>query len=80
MRNSPRWSNGSVNCRLEWRPSRLLQAVLILLGVLGAVSVLASEMPRSWAWPIAVAALAWGGWQACRPRYLENEWLPRAQR
>ncbi len=64
MRNSPRWSNGSVNCRLEWRPSRLLQAVLILLGVLGAVSVLASEMPRPWAWPVAVAALAWGGWQA----------------
>ena len=61
MRNSPRWSNGSVNCRLEWRPSRLLQAVLILLGVLGAVSVLASELPRPWAWPVAVAALAWGG-------------------
>ena len=78
MRNSPRWSNGSVNCRLEWRPSRLLQAVLILLGVLGAVSVLASEMPRSWAWPIAVAALAWGGWQARsegrRPR--RAVWFP----
>ena len=43
---------------------RLVQAVLILLGVLGAVSVLASEMPRPWAWPVAVAALAWGGWQA----------------
>jgi toxin CptA len=66
MRNSPRWSNGSVNCRLEWRPSRLLQALLILLGVLGAVSVLASEMPRPFAWPIAIGALAYGGWRARR--------------
>ena len=41
MRNSPRWWNGSVNCRLEWRPSRLWQALLILLGVLAAVAVLA---------------------------------------
>ncbi len=66
MRNSPRWSNGSVNCRLEWRPSRLLQALLILLGVLGAVSVLACEMPRPFAWPIAIGALAYGGWRARR--------------
>ncbi|MDR7068921.1 hypothetical protein J2X02_001772 [Pseudoxanthomonas japonensis] len=66
MRNSPRWSNGSVNCRLEWRPSRLLQALLILLGVLGALSVLASEMPRPFALPIAIAALGCGAWQARR--------------
>lgn len=66
MRNSPRWSNGSVNCRLEWRPSRLLQGLLILLGVLAAASVLASEMPRAFAWPVAVAALGRGAWQARR--------------
>jgi len=60
MRNSPRWWNGSVNCRLEWRPSRLLQALLILLGALAAVSLLASEMPRPFAWPVAIAALAFG--------------------
>ena len=66
MRNSPRWSNGSVNCRLEWRPSRLLQALLILLGVLGAISVLASEMPRLFAWPAAIVALGYGGWRAHR--------------
>ena len=66
MRNSPRWSNGSVNCRLEWRPSRLLQALLILLGVLGAISVLASEMPRPFAWPVAIVALGYGGWRARR--------------
>jgi hypothetical protein len=68
MRNSPRWSNGSVNCRLEWRPSRLLQALLILLGVLAAVSVLASEMPRLFAWPGAVSALAFGLWRARQER------------
>ena len=62
MRNSPRWSNGSVNCRLEWRPSRLLQAVLILLGALGAVSILASEMPRPIAWPAGAFALGYGLW------------------
>ncbi|CAN7377041.1 hypothetical protein LJR143_002079 [Pseudoxanthomonas sp. LjRoot143] len=66
MRNSPRWSNGSVNCRLEWRPSRLLQALLMLLGVLGAVSVLASEMPRPLAWVVALGALAYGAWRARR--------------
>ena len=66
MPNSPRWSNGSVNCRLEWRPSRLLQALLILLGLLGAMSVLASEMPRMFAWPLALAALAYGVWRARR--------------
>ncbi len=66
MRNSPRWSNGSVNCRLEWRPSRLLQAALILLGLLAAVAVLGSEMPRLFAWPFAVFALGHGAWQARR--------------
>ncbi|WP_334178875.1 hypothetical protein [Pseudoxanthomonas sp.] len=78
MRNSPRWSNGSVNCRLEWRPSRLLQTVLIVLGVLAAVSVLASEMPRLFAWPVAIASFGYGLWQArsegrrCRPVF----WFP----
>jgi toxin CptA len=78
MRNSPRWWNGSVNCRLEWRPSRLLQALLILLGVLAAVAVLASEMPRPFAWPGAFAALGHGAWRARRegrsPRRLF--WFP----
>ena len=66
MRNSPRWWNGSVNCRLEWRPSRLLQALLILLGVLAAVAVLACEMPRLFARPVAAVALAQGAWLARR--------------
>jgi toxin CptA len=78
MRNSPRWSNGSVNCRLEWRPSRLLRAQLILLGALAAVSVLASEMPRPFAWPIAVIALGFGAWRARREgrRARMSFWFP----
>ncbi len=64
MRNSPRWSNGSVNCRLEWRPSRLLQACLVVLGLLAAASLLICEMPRAFAWPGAVLALARGLWLA----------------
>ncbi len=41
---------------LEWRPSRLLAALLILLGLLAACAVLASEMPRAAAWCVAAAA------------------------
>jgi toxin CptA len=78
MRNSLRWSNGSVNCRLEWRPSRLLQAALILLGVLAALSVLASEMPRLFAWPVAIAAIGYGTWRARREghRHTLFFWFP----
>ena len=40
------------------------------------------EASGRWTWPVAflglcIVVLAWGGWQACRPRYLEDEWLPR---
>jgi toxin CptA len=37
---------------------------LRLLGVLGALSVLASDLPRPLAWPPAAAALAWGLYRA----------------
>lgn len=38
----------------------------------------------TWRWPVAflgacIAVLAWGGWQACRPRCLEDEWGPRTR-
>ena len=40
------------------------------------------EWSGQWAWPVAflalcIVAMAWGGWQACKPRYLEDAWLPR---
>lgn len=66
MPHSQRWSNGSVNCRLEWRPSRLLQGLLVALAAAAAFSVLVSEMPRMAAWPLAVLALAHGIWLARR--------------
>jgi len=40
--------------------------ILALLGILAAFSVLASEMPRLAAWPLALSALAFGLWRAWR--------------
>lgn len=37
---------------------------LMLLGILAAFSILASEMPRLVAWPLALSALAFGLWRA----------------
>ncbi|WP_249470668.1 hypothetical protein [Luteimonas galliterrae] len=35
-----------------------------MLALLGALSLVVSEMPRAWAWPLAAAALAYGGAKA----------------
>jgi len=59
MSRSHRLSSGSVSCRLEWRPSRWLQGVLALLGLLAAWSLLLSEMSSWAAWPMAAAVLAY---------------------
>ena len=66
MTHSHHSSSGSVSCRLEWRPSRWVSGVLSLLGILAAFSILASEMPRLAAWPLALSALAFGLWRAWR--------------
>ena len=66
MPNSPHWSSASAPCRFEWRPSRWLIAMLGLLGVAAAVSVLASDLPRGLAWPLAVIAAMYGLWLARR--------------
>lgn len=52
--------------RLEWRPSRWLLAVLLVMTPLAALSLLASEMPAVAAWPLAAAASAYGAWLARR--------------
>ncbi|MFT4257457.1 MAG: hypothetical protein QM599_10930 [Pseudoxanthomonas sp.] len=71
MRNSPGLCNASASwlpaieapmCRLDWRPSRWLLAALAVIALLAAFSVLASEMPRIAAWPLALAALGYGAW------------------
>src|SRR3546814_2254453 len=53
-------------CRLERRASPLLVAVLLALALAAAFAVLVSEMPRIAAWPLALSALAHGGWLAWR--------------
>lgn len=63
MTNSLRLSHASEICRIEWRPSRLLQASLVLIGVLGAASTLASAVPPLAAWLLAAASLV-AGWLA----------------
>ncbi|MGY1529574.1 hypothetical protein [Luteimonas sp. A649] len=60
------WSNASAPCRIEWRPSRCLTAALLLLALLTPVAVLASELPRAVAWPLAAAALLHGLYLARR--------------
>ena len=58
-----RLSSGSASCRLEWRPSRWLVGALLLLAASAAFSLLASEMPRIAAWPLALCVLAHGAWR-----------------
>ncbi|MEO8366089.1 MAG: hypothetical protein ABI538_07770 [Pseudoxanthomonas sp.] len=43
-----------------------MSGALSLLGILGALSILASEMPRLAACPLALSALAFGLWRARR--------------
>lgn len=63
MTNSLRSSHASETCRVEWRPSRLLRALLGGLGVTAGGAVLLSGMPAPNSIPLAAAALA-GGWLA----------------
>jgi len=42
--------------------------MLLALALLSTCAVLASEMPRSMAWPMAAAAAGYGGWLARRER------------
>ena len=65
MPRSPCSSSASASFRPEhrhiaWRPSRWVIAALSLLSVLAPFAVLASEMPRIAAWPIAGVAAIYG--------------------
>jgi len=51
---------------VDWRPSRLLAAGLILIGVLGGCAVVASECPPRLAWPVAALSAGWGALLARR--------------
>jgi len=43
-------------CRIRWRPSAWLGGALWTLALLAPCAVLASDLPASWAWPLALAA------------------------
>jgi toxin CptA len=75
MPNSPDSSTASARCRLSneafagrlvWKPSRLLSATLVIMGLLAGLSVIASEMPLAWSLPLASLALGEGVRQARR--------------
>ena len=75
MPNSPDLSIASAPChpalesfggRIEWRPSRLLSLVLVVIGLMAGLSVLASEMPLAWSIPLAFLAAGEGIRQARR--------------
>ncbi len=68
MSKSRRSSIASAPCRIEWRPSRWVSAMAWSLVVLGPVSLLASDLHRGWAWPLALLALWWAAFDANRYR------------
>ena len=68
MTTSTAWSSASAICQLEWRPSPALSAALRVLGLLAALSVLSSDAPPAMAWPVSMAAIAYGDWRARRYR------------
>lgn len=45
---------------VDWRPSCLLAAALVLVGLLAAFAALACELPPPLAWPLAALAAGWG--------------------
>ena len=59
-------SSESSNCRIDWRPSRLLCAGLVSMGVLAAIALWMSAFPLPARIPLALLALAYGPWLARR--------------
>ncbi|ADV27158.1 hypothetical protein Psesu_1311 [Pseudoxanthomonas suwonensis 11-1] len=64
MPSSPGSSPASAPFRLEWRPSRWPLLALLILGPLAAACVLLSAIPPLPGRLLALAAFAWGLWQA----------------
>lgn len=74
MRSRPNSSPTSAPCRFEWRPSRWLQACLLLLVALMPPSVALSDFEAPLAWMLASAAMGWGLW------IVRREWRRPARR
>ena len=75
MSKSRRSSIASAPCRIEWRPSRWMGAMLWSLAILAPLSLLASDLPRAWAWPLALLACAWAIRDARRQHALPSRRL-----
>ena len=71
MSKSRRSSIASAPCRIEWRPSRWAGAMLLSLAALAPFSLLVSDLPQAWAWPLALAACTVGVINARRYRRLQ---------
>jgi len=65
-RAKPMSAIGEAGEGVLWRPSRLLAAALIALGLAAAGACLGSELPAPLAWPAACAALLWAAHLARR--------------
>lgn len=61
-------SSESLNCRIEWRPSRLLCLALVFLGAMASVSLWLSALPFFAKLPSALLASGYGAWLARRER------------
>jgi toxin CptA len=59
-------SNESLNCRIDWQPSRMLAAALAALGLLAALALMMSNLPWLLAIPFGLLAFAYGLWLARR--------------
>ncbi len=68
MSKSRRLSIRSAPCRIEWHPSRWVGAMLWSLAWLAPLSLLMSDLPRAWAWPLAWGAASLGVFEAVRHR------------
>ena len=66
MTHSIRSSNVSAPCRLDWRPSRCVIVAIGVIGLLGAFAIFGSEMPRLFAWPLALGAASHAAWLVLR--------------
>ncbi len=78
MHSSKPSSAASWTCRIDWRPSRWLCVALVALGLMAALSLLASQLPLLAKVPAALLAAAQGfrlaRHQAGRPP-LSLDWL-----
>jgi toxin CptA len=56
MPSAATWVRASPECRLTWRPSRWVVAVLVALGPLGALAIWAADVPDVFRVPLGACA------------------------